>query len=46
MYLKETDRDFMAKILKYNKPSDTNTFLVGENMHPNKIVFIDSVVKR
>ena len=47
MYLKETDRDLMAKVLLYNKPSDTQilSWLV-ENMHPNKIVFIDSVVKR
>ena len=47
MYLREANRDLMADILKYNKPSDTQivSWLV-ENMHPNKLLFIDSVVKR
>lgn len=47
MYLKETDRDVIANMLKHNKPSDTQilSWLV-ENMHPNKLLFVDGVVKR
>ena len=47
LYLKETDRDLVAKLLKHNKPADTQilSWLV-ENLHPNKLVFVDSVVKR
>jgi hypothetical protein len=47
MFMKETDRDLVAKILKHNKPSDTQivSWLV-ENMHPNKLLFVDGVVKR
>jgi hypothetical protein len=47
MYLRETDRDLIAKILKHNKPADTQilSWLV-ENLHPNKILFVDGVVKR
>jgi hypothetical protein len=47
LYLKETDRDLVAKILKHNKPSDTQmvSWLV-ENIHPNKLLFVDGVVKR
>jgi len=47
MFLKETDRDKVATVLKYNKPSDTQilSWLV-ENMHPNKLLFVDGVVKR
>ena len=46
-YLKETDRDLIMELLKVNKPSDTQilTWLV-ENMHPNKLIFVDGVVKR
>ena len=46
-YLKETDRDLVMELLKVNKPSDTQilTWLV-ENMHPNKLIFVDGVVKR
>jgi len=47
LFMKETDRDLVAKILKHNKPSDTQivSWLV-ENMHPNKLLFVDGVVKR
>lgn len=47
MFLKETDRDLIAEMLKHNKPSDTQilSWLV-ENIHPNKILFVDGVVKR
>jgi len=47
MFLKETDRNLIAEMLKHNKPSDTQilSWLV-ENIHPNKILFVDGVVKR
>jgi len=46
-FLKETNRDLMADLLKFNKPSDTQllTWLV-ENLHPNRLIFVDGVVKR
>jgi len=46
-YLKTKDRDLVAELLLFNKPSDTQimSWLV-ENMHPNKLLFIDGVVKR
>jgi len=46
-FLKEKDRDLMAKLLLFNKPADTQilSWLV-ENMHPNRLIFIDGVVKR
>jgi hypothetical protein len=46
-FLKENDRDLMAEFLKFNKPSDTQilNWLV-ENIHPNRLIFVDGVVKR
>lgn len=46
-FLKEADRDLMADLLKFNKPSDTQilSWLV-ENLHPNRLIFVDGVVKR
>ena len=46
-YLKNSDRDLVVELLKFNKPSDTQimTWLI-ENIHPNKILFVDGVVKR
>lgn len=46
-FLKEKDRDLMAELLLFNKPADTQilSWLV-ENMHPNRLIFIDGVVKR
>tara|TARA_R110000744_G_scaffold242447_1_gene359547 strand:- start:180 stop:1040 length:861 start_codon:yes stop_codon:yes gene_type:complete len=46
-FLKEKDRDLMARLLLFNKPSDTQvlSWLVG-NMHPNRLIFVDGVVKR
>lgn len=46
-YLKQKDRDLIADYLKFNKPSDTQilNWLV-ENMHPNRLIFVDGVVKR
>jgi len=46
-YLKLSDRDLVAKLLLYNKPSDTQILSwLCENIHPNKLIFIDGVVKR
>ncbi len=46
-YLKVSDRDSIAEMLKINKPSDTQimSWLV-ENIHPNRLIFVDSVVRR
>jgi len=46
-YLKESNRDLISDMLKFNKPSDTQimSWLV-ENIHPNRLAFVDSVVKR
>lgn len=46
-FLKEKDRDLMAKLLLFNKPADTQilSWLV-ENMHPNRLIFVDGIVKR
>lgn len=46
-FLKENNRDLMADLLKFNKPSDTQilSWLV-ENLHPNRLIFVDGVVKR
>jgi len=46
-FLKETDRDLISKLLLFNKPSDTQVLSwLAENMHPNRLIFIDGVVKR
>ena len=46
-YLKNTDRDLTVKLLLYNKPADTQIMSwLNENMHPNKLLFVDGVVKR
>ena len=46
-FLKEKDRDLMAQLLLFNKPSDTQVLSwLAENMHPNRLIFIDGVVKR
>jgi hypothetical protein len=46
-YLKNSDRDTIAKILKMNKPSDTQIMTwLAENIHPNRLIFADGVVKR
>ena len=46
-YLKEKDRDLVAKLLLFNKPADTQilSWLI-ENMNPNRLIFVDGVVKR
>ena len=46
-YLKERDRDLVAKLLVYNKPPDTQIVSwLSENMHPHRLIFVDGVVKR
>jgi len=46
-YLKEMNREKILLLLKYNNPPDTQIInWLAENQHPNKLVFIDSVVKR
>ena len=46
-YLKNTDRDEVASMLKLSKPSDTHflSWLVP-NLHPNRLSFVDFSVKR
>lgn len=46
-FLKEKDRDLMAQMLLFNKPSDTQVLSwLAENMHTNRLIFVDGVVKR
>ena len=46
-FLKERNRDLVAKILLFNKPSDTQILSwLSENMHPNRLIFVDGRVKR
>lgn len=46
-YLKTTDRELIRELLLFNKPSDTQILSwLCENMHPNRLVFIDGVVRR
>tara|TARA_R100000329_G_scaffold11984_6_gene12943 strand:+ start:4346 stop:5200 length:855 start_codon:yes stop_codon:yes gene_type:complete len=47
MYLKNSDRDEVAKMLLWNKPPDVQIITwLSENLHPNKLLFVDGVVKR
>ena len=46
-YLKGKDRELIRNLLLFNKPSDTQLISwLAENMHPNRLVFVDGVVKR
>ena len=46
-FLKETDRDLVCKVLKVNKPSDTQIMnWLCVNSNPNKLLFIDGRVRR
>tara|TARA_R110000822_G_scaffold46818_6_gene124543 strand:- start:760 stop:1605 length:846 start_codon:yes stop_codon:yes gene_type:complete len=46
-YLKESNREKVLGLLRFNNPPDTQIInWLAENQHPNKLVFIDSVVKR
>jgi len=45
-FLKNPDRDYVANMLKHNKPSITQLMIwVGENLPAAKIAFIDSHIK-
>ena len=46
-FLKTKDRDLVCELMLFNKPSDTQVLTwLAENMHPNRLVFIDGVVRR
>mgnify|MGYP003135003664 FL=1 len=46
-YLKLNDRDLVCELMLFNKPSDTQILTwLCENMHPNRLVFVDGVVRR
>tara|TARA_R100000773_G_C4189601_1_gene96008 strand:- start:22 stop:867 length:846 start_codon:yes stop_codon:yes gene_type:complete len=46
-YLKESNRDLIKDLLLFNKPADTQILSwLAENMHPNRLIFVDGVVKR
>tara|TARA_R100001463_G_scaffold1194_3_gene5192 strand:- start:680 stop:1528 length:849 start_codon:yes stop_codon:yes gene_type:complete len=46
-YLKSGDRDLIRELLLFNKPADTQIVSwLNENLHPNKLLFVDGVVKR
>ena len=46
-YLKNSDRELIKDLLIFNKPADTQIISwLTNNLHPNKLLFIDGVVKR
>ena len=46
-YLRDSDREKIKELLLFNKPADTQIISwLTENLHPNKLLFIDGVVKR
>ena len=46
-YMRNPDRDVVAKLLKHNKPTDNYLMLwLSHNIHTNLITFIDGHVKR
>ena len=46
-YLKNPNRSQVLENLKYNRPADTQIMTwLGLNIHPNKLVFVDGLVKR
>jgi hypothetical protein len=46
-YMKNSDRDAVADMLKHNRPVDTQIMTwLGININPNKIAFIDAKVRR
>jgi hypothetical protein len=46
-YLKTKDRDMICELMLFNKPSDTQILTwLSENMHPNRLVFVDGIVRR
>ena len=46
-YLRNSNRELIKDLLLFNKPADTQIISwLAENIHPNKLLFIDGVVKR
>tara|TARA_S200002703_G_scaffold49323_2_gene42741 strand:- start:647 stop:1501 length:855 start_codon:yes stop_codon:yes gene_type:complete len=46
-YLRMRDRDLVRELLHFNKPSDTQILTwLTENLHPNRLLFVDGVVRR
>ena len=46
-FLRNTNREQVLENLKFNKPPDVQVLTwLGINLHPNKLAFIDGVVKR
>jgi len=46
-YLRESDREKVLELIKFNKPSDVQFISwLAENIHPNRLLFIDTIVKR
>lgn len=46
-YLNSKNRELIRELLLFNKPSDTQIITwLNENMHPNRLIFVDGVVKR
>lgn len=46
-FLKSKNRELIRELLLFNKPSDTQIITwLNENMHPNRLIFVDGVVKR
>mgnify|MGYP001080745808 FL=1 len=46
-FLRNTNREQVLENLKFNKPPDVQILTwLGINLHPNKLAFIDGVVKR
>ena len=45
--LKTKNRDMICELMLFNKPSDTQILTwLSENMHPNRLVFVDGIVRR
>ena len=46
MSILKKDRELIRELLLFNKPSDTQIISwLAENMHPNRLIFVDGVVK-
>ena len=47
IYLQNSNREKVADMLKQTRPSDTQIMSwLNENLHPNKLIFVDARVKR
>jgi hypothetical protein len=46
-YLRESDREQVLELIEFNNPPDVQIISwLAENIHPNRLLFIDTVVKR